>query len=802
MEYHEAATVLFELRQFRPRPGTSSTRDLLSVLGDPHESFRSIQIAGTNGKGSTARMTESILRTAGLSVGLYTSPHFDDVRERFRVDGRKIPKATVVRFVDTVREYLADRAADGDPVTFFEATTALALWYFAERDVDIAVLEVGIGGKYDATSVVDPVAAAVTNVGLDHTDILGETIEAIAHDKAHVAPADGPLVTGATGDAWATIAETVGHDNLLTVGNADADVTVSYGGRDGVESCVTIGAPTWSTTARLPLVGEYQAVNAGIAAVLATRVASVAPDTIATGLGRAYWPGRCEVMDRAPLVLLDGAHNPPACARLADVLAEFAYDRLLVVVGAMDDKDHAAMAAALPTPDVAYATKPTPERAADPVAIGGVLASAGVGEVDVIPGVEAAVARALAAAGPDDCVVVTGSLYTVAAARRRWVRPLVPKRIRTPADARAAVRAADVTTDAMTRELEHRVVATRTGQDQALPLEAAFRDAGGRVARSGIDAAVEEPVDLLCSGTNAEFERALGDLATDDRVGPLAASLARIDARPTVAPGHPWADRTVVMGVLNVTPDSFHDGGEYDVPAAAIERAEEMVAAGASIVDVGGESTRPGAAPVDVATERDRVLPVIEAIADMDVMVSIDTRRASVAADAIDAGADMVNDVSGLHDPDMRHVVAGADVPVVLMHSIDTPVVPDRRVVYDDVVGDVIDELTERVRLAEQAGIDRGDILVDPGLGFGKTAAESFTLLGRAGELHGLGCAVLVGHSHKSMFEHIGRGPDERFAPTVAGTAIAVAAGADVIRVHDVAPNVAAVDAVLATRSG
>ena len=801
MEYHEAATVLFELRQFRPRPGTSSTRDLLSVLGDPHESFRSIQVAGTNGKGSTARMTESILRTAGLSVGLYTSPHLNDVRERFRVNGRKIPKTAVVRFVETVREYLADRAADGDPVTFFEATTAMALWYFADRGVDVAVLEVGIGGKFDATSVVDPVAAAVTNVGLEHTDILGETIEEIAQDKAHVAPADGPLVTGATGVARTTIADTAVTDRLVTVGHGTDDVTVAYRGRDGVESCVAIDAAAWSTTARLPLIGEYQAVNAGIAAVLADQVCGVDPETIATGLRGAFWPGRCELMDREPFVLLDGAHNPPACARIADVLAEFAYDRLLVVIGAMDDKDHAAMVAELPTPDVAYATKPTPERAADPVAIGGVLADAGVGEVDVVPGVEAALERALGAARPDDCVLVTGSLYTVAEARRRWVRPLIPKRIHTPADARAAVRAADVPADGASRALEHRVVATRTGREQARALEATFRSAGGSLARSGIDAAVEEPVDVLAGGTRDEFDRAVADLDAADDVAPLAAAIARADDRPMVDPEHPWADRPVVMGILNVTPDSFHDGGEYDVPTAAIARAEEMAAAGATIVDVGGESTRPGADPTDVATERDRVIPVIEAASDLDVLVSVDTRKAAVAAAAIDAGADMVNDVSGLGDPDMRHVVADAGVPVVLMHSIDTPVVPDRRVVYDDVVGDVIDELAERVRLAEQAGIDRGDVLVDPGLGFGKSPVESFTLLGRAGELHGLGCAVLVGHSHKSMFEHIDRGPAERFAPTVAGTAIAVAAGADVIRVHDVAPNVAALEAALATRN-
>jgi dihydropteroate synthase len=256
------------------------------------------------------------------------------------------------------------------------------------------------------------------------------------------------------------------------------------------------------------------------------------------------------------------------------------------------------------------------------------------------------------------------------------------------------------------------------------------------------------------------------------------------------------------MGVLNVTPDSFHDGGEYLAVDDAVARAEALVDAGADVVDVGGESTRPGADPVGVETELDRVLPVIEAVtdADADVAVSIDTRKAAVAEAALDAGADVLNDVTGLSDPEMRFLAAERDVPVVVMHSIDAPVVPDREVHYDDVVRDVIRELRERVFLAERAGIPRENVVVDPGLGFGKTAAESFELLGRLDEFRALGCPVLVGHSRKSMFEHVGRGSGERLPATVAATALAVDRGADVVRVHDVPENVAAVRTALAAR--
>jgi dihydropteroate synthase len=223
-----------------------------------------------------------------------------------------------------------------------------------------------------------------------------------------------------------------------------------------------------------------------------------------------------------------------------------------------------------------------------------------------------------------------------------------------------------------------------------------------------------------------------------------------------------------------------------------------MIDAGVDILDVGGESTRPGADPVPAADERDRVVPVIEALSDLDVAISIDTRKASVARAALDAGADILNDVSGLEDPEMRLVAAEYDVPVVVMHSIEVPVDPDSDIHYDDVVTDCIDYLTERVLLAEKAGLDREQIVVDPGIGFGKSAAESFELLDRLDEFQALGCPVLVGHSHKSLFGLIGQGADERTEATVAATALASERGADIVRVHDVPENVAAVNVVAA----
>ncbi|QCC59369.1 dihydropteroate synthase [Natrinema thermotolerans] len=828
MEYHEAADFLFDLRRFRPKPGTESTARLLAHLGTPHDDVDCVQIAGSNGKGSTARMVERTLREAGYSVGLYTSPHLEDLRERVRVDGRKMPQSAVCEFVDAVREYVTTRGADGESPTFFETMTAMALWQFGREDVDVAVLEVGIGGKYDATSVVDPVASAVTSVTLEHTGILGDTVTEIARDKAHVAPSEAPLVTGTTGDALAAVRE-IARD-VITVGPSPAgesdptapDVHVAYDGRTNhTEAAVSIDADDWDLETEIPLLGEHQAVNAGIAAALARQIGDVSETDLARGLRSAHWPGRFEVMDTEPLVVLDGAHNPGACDGLATTLETYDYDDLHLVFGAMHDKDHREMAAALPTPASIVTTEPTLDRAEEPAVLAEAFADAGAGRVRTEAAVQDALATALADADADDCVLVTGSLFAVAEARSRWTRTDVPKRIRDRSDARDALAEANVAAGDVERldgDAVHRVVRTALRDRQASVLKEELLRLGGECALSGLERD-DEAVDAVLMGTVAQFESLVEALEARSRPHGLA-DVARelratleIDAsdesRTTIRPaddsrgddaGHrfPWGDRTAVMGILNVTPDSFHDGGEYDALEDAVDRAEAMVANDVDIIDIGGESTRPGADPVSVDEELERVVPVIERIADLDARISVDTRRAAVADAALSAGADIVNDVSGLEDPEMRFVAADHDAGLVVMHSIDAPVVPDRDVDYDDVVADVIDQLSERVLLAEKAGLDREQIIVDPGIGFGKSAAENFELLDRIDEFRALGCPVLFGHSHKSMFAKVGREGGERLEATVAATALAADRGADIVRVHDVTENVAAVRTALA----
>jgi len=261
-----------------------------------------------------------------------------------------------------------------------------------------------------------------------------------------------------------------------------------------------------------------------------------------------------------------------------------------------------------------------------------------------------------------------------------------------------------------------------------------------------------------------------------------------------------------LMGVLNVTPDSFSDGGRFLEPAAAVAQGLELAREGAAIIDVGGESTRPGAESVDESEELRRVVPVIEGLraAGVDAQISIDTSKAAVARAAIDAGASLVNDVSAFrHDPEMAALVAERGVDCCLMHMRGEPRTMQVEPRYDDVVGEVRDFLSQRAEFAIAAGIEPARIILDPGIGFGKAVEHNLMLLGRIEELVAIGFPILVGTSRKSFLGRItGRPTDERVAATVATCVMAFERGATHFRVHDVAPVADALAVAAATVSG
>ena len=817
MEYHEAINTLERLRRLRPEMGTESTAALLAHLGDPHEDLSAVQIAGSNGKGSTASVLERILREGGLTVGLYTSPDLNELRERIQVRGRPIPKSAVVQFVETVWPYVVERSVEGRAPTFFEVFTALALWHFDRADVDLAVLEVGIGGRYDATSVVDPDAAAVTSVSLEHTDILGSTVEEIARDKAQVAPETAPLVTGATGDALEVIRE---ETDVVTVGSgertrdgfddpdehsgASRDVQVNEtDGASATESSISLAGPDWEVHTRTPLLGPHQAENAGIAATLARQVSDVTEAEIAAGIRNVRWPGRFEVMEETPLVILDGAHNPDACATLTTLLERFEYDACHLVFGAMRDKDHREMCRALPDPDRVFLAEPAVDRAQDTETLAATFERETDADLTRSESVLTALNRALQVADETECVLVTGSLYLVGEARDWWTQTPRVVRTETAARARSVMKHTDVA--ASTRRdhadrLVHRTVRLHARRDGARELQELAWSLGATCVVSGIEAS-DKHVQVALSGTLEQFTALLRELRgrTVD-AGPLVGRLNEVLGIGVTEPTaeYPWTGKTAVMGILDVSPESVHDD-EDDAGGGVLTRAEELVAAGADVVDVVANTRFPGAGPVSAEVERERVRPVVERLESLEALVSVATQTPSVAETALEVGADVVTDGSGLTSAEMRHVVAEHDVPAVLGHSPTIPVSPGHQSGYDDAVEDVLAELTERVLLAERAGIDRSNLVVDPGAGLGKRGAECFELLDRLEEFRGLGTSVAVGPPLESSAAGAVPGTDADVASTVAATTLAAARGVDLVRAHDVEAAVAAVETAGAT---
>jgi dihydropteroate synthase len=269
-----------------------------------------------------------------------------------------------------------------------------------------------------------------------------------------------------------------------------------------------------------------------------------------------------------------------------------------------------------------------------------------------------------------------------------------------------------------------------------------------------------------------------------------------------VADAHVWRcggraldlSRPLVMGILNATPDSFSDGGAYADVAEAVAAGLRMVAEGADVVDVGGESTRPGADPVPIAREAERVVPVVSALAAQGVCVSVDTRHPMVAAAALEAGAVIVNDVSGFRDPAMVHLAAAIDAGLIAMHMLGEPRTMQADPVYEDVVFEVVAYLAAQAAALQAAGVAADRIVLDPGIGFGKTTAHNLELLARVGEIAALGYPVLVGASRKRFIGEItGIGePRERLAGSLAAALTAVRRGAGIVRVHDVAATVQA----------
>jgi dihydrofolate synthase / folylpolyglutamate synthase len=409
------------------RFGLETISNLLDSLGSPHRQLPTAIVAGTNGKGSTAAMLASILQCAGYRTGLYTSPHLVRVNERVRVDGKEVSDEDFARAFSEVRqtvEQLQENKKLAQPPSFFEVLTATAFLHFARAGVQFTVLEVGMGGRLDATNVTAPRIAVITNIGLDHVEFLGSTLAAIAAEKAGVIKPHRPVVSGCEDPESAEVIRDrcaeLSAELLETPSFAQVRDLRSRGGRYMFDLSLD---GDYFADLTSPLLGKFQVKNAVAAVTAAWRLAheglNIPRRAILEGLRHATWPGRLEVILERPFVLLDGAHNPAAARELAEFISqELTGRRLRLVYASMRDKAIGEISAILfPLAEEVYLTRPEQARAATPEEIQAAarfLPSRAVLEPDPAR----ALARACRASSPEDVVMVVGSLFLVGAIKK------------------------------------------------------------------------------------------------------------------------------------------------------------------------------------------------------------------------------------------------------------------------------------------------------------------------------------------------------------------------------------------------
>lgn len=415
---------LYSLRNRGAKLGLERIRRLLGVLGNPQKDFISITVGGTSGKGSTVAMLSSILREAGFRVGMFTSPHLSGLTERIVVNGEKIPERELSVIVKKIKSAIESDEGSEQP-TFFEVITAAAFCYFKEQKTDFAVLEVGLGGRLDATNTTSPLVSIITNVSLEHTRILGSSIQEIAREKAGIIQSTSMVVTAAADEASEVLERICKERNtdMLRVGR-DIRFTRLGSTVDGQDFRLSLPGKSYELS--MPLLGMHQLENAACAvgAVYSLGLNGVViPDqAVAQGLRRVKWPGRMEIVQRKPLVILDSAKDAQAMKRLTETVAkDLEYQRLVVVLGISSDKNIAAMVDGIaPIADYIIVTAHgVMDRAANPDII-----TKEIGrypkEYSIVSDVKEAVKTALSMLKENDMLLVTGSLFTVAEARELW----------------------------------------------------------------------------------------------------------------------------------------------------------------------------------------------------------------------------------------------------------------------------------------------------------------------------------------------------------------------------------------------
>lgn len=422
--YTETINYLFSLHRFGIKLGLEAITDILGRLGNPQRQYATLHIAGTNGKGSSSAMLASILQACGYRVGLYTSPHLIDFRERIRVQGADISEGDVSELTEQIR-----RAANPlSALTFFEFTTAMAFRHFMNQQVDIAVIEVGMGGRFDATNVLNPLGVLITGISFDHEVYLGETLQAIAQEKAGIIRQTTPVVLGPMPGDIGRIFEAHARKWHAPFFRFGQEFSLSESG--SME--FTYQGPQWTIPdIRTNLPGRHQMINAANALALLETAAEekfpISQAAIRTGLQAVRWRGRLDIIQRDPLIILDGAHNPSGAQVVFDFLHSQIHDcparKLILVVGMMRDKNHQGfLRVLLPLVDCLILTQPRMERAASANEL-----KQAVDRKELVPYLLSdswdAFCQAKEIANPSDLICVTGSLFLVGEVLQRLTQP-------------------------------------------------------------------------------------------------------------------------------------------------------------------------------------------------------------------------------------------------------------------------------------------------------------------------------------------------------------------------------------------
>lgn len=427
MQYQEALHYILSFTDYERTPGYSANFDLrrmeelLARLNHPHLAMKSVHIAGTKGKGSTAAMIASILSAAGYRTGLYTSPHFHTLRERIRVDGRLIEEEEVALLTEEMKPHIegVNRRAVYGQLTTFEVLTALAFCHFREKKADFQVLEAGLGGRLDATNVVKSEVCIITSISFDHTEILGNTLSQIAGEKAGIIKPGSVVVTSPQAPEAAKILERVCQEKGAKLVKVGEDITWQKRSHSLSGQRLRVRSTSNDYEFAIPLLGEHQLENAAAAVaaieVLVSLGVRIHPGDMVTGLEQVVWPGRLQVLRLEPLFVVDGAHNADSARRLKEALQRyFQFDQLIFIIGTSVDKDGAAIAAELSSlPGIFIITRSSHPRAMSPDRLAREFASRGA-TYQTVDGVSKAVELALAKARAKDLICATGSLFIVA----------------------------------------------------------------------------------------------------------------------------------------------------------------------------------------------------------------------------------------------------------------------------------------------------------------------------------------------------------------------------------------------------